>query len=256
MARQQIQADTMSPATNPAPGGKRPNIPIFFAIIGLAALAVVVELLRFPNLWGRPELLALAILTPLVAGAFVAIIISRLWPRTSGALRIGLTGALVALLAIDLAVFVLPSFAPRTTANDTAPTFATATTIVNATGTPATAPTPTPALTTRTGKFNEAPGIDTAAGNATLGLASDGRIVLRLDHFKASAGPDLYVYLVTVAKPTSSSEVQSGLEVARLKATTGDQNYFLPAGTDITRYKAAVIYCKSFSVIFGYATLT
>lgn len=260
MARQDMQEDMQAsatpPAPSPAPGGRRPNIPIFAIIMGLAALAVVIELFRFPNLWGRSELLALAILTPLVGGAFVAVILARLWQRTPSALRIGLTGALVALLAIDLAVFVLPSFAPRTTANDTAPTFAITTTAVSAPTSPATAQTSTPALAARTGTFNEAPGIDTAAGNATLGLASDGRIVLRLDHFRASAGPDLFVYLVTVARPTTSAEVQSGLEVAPLKATTGDQNYILPAGIDVSQYKAAVIYCKSFSVIFGYATLS
>lgn len=48
----------------------------------------------------------------------------------------------------------------------------------------------------------------------------------------------------------------SGLEVSTLKATSGDQNYTLPAGTDPAKYKAVVIYCKSFSVIFGYANLT
>jgi hypothetical protein len=46
-----------------------------------------------------------------------------------------------------------------------------------------------------------------------------------------------------------------GLEVGKLKATAGETNYTLPAGLDLGQFKAVVIYCKSFNVIFGYANL-
>ena len=45
-------------------------------------------------------------------------------------------------------------------------------------------------------------------------------------------------------------------EVGKLQATTGGSNYELAATTDITQFKSVVIYCKSFSVIFGYANLS
>ena len=47
-----------------------------------------------------------------------------------------------------------------------------------------------------------------------------------------------------------------GVETGKLKATTGASNYELAATTDITKYKSVVIYCKSFSVVFGYANLS
>jgi hypothetical protein len=35
----------------------------------------------------------------------------------------------------------------------------------------------------------------------------------------------------------------------------GNQNYDIPAGTDLSRYQSVVIYCKPFHVVFATATL-
>ncbi len=86
-------------------------------------------------------------------------------------------------------------------------------------------------------------------------MTSDNQLVLRFEQLQAANGPDLHVYLSRVASPSTTEQVMDGLEVGRLKATTGSSNYALPAGTDPSQFKSVVIYCKSFSTIFGYANL-
>jgi hypothetical protein len=41
-----------------------------------------------------------------------------------------------------------------------------------------------------------------------------------------------------------------------LKATHGNSNYALPDSLDLGTYRSVVVYCRSFSVIFGYANLS
>ena len=62
-------------------------------------------------------------------------------------------------------------------------------------------------------------------------------------------GPDLYVYLAT-DKSTSDF-----VDLGKLKANNGNQNYEVPEGTDLTKYDTVLIWCKSFSVLFGSADL-
>ena len=98
--------------------------------------------------------------------------------------------------------------------------------------------------------------MDTVAGNVTLGKTSDGKVILRFENLNSANGPDLHVYLSKQASPATTQQVMDGVEVGKLKATTGASNYELTATTDITQYKSVVIYCKSFSVVFGYANLS
>lgn len=87
---------------------------------------------------------------------------------------------------------------------------------------------------------------------------SDGTFVLRLEEFKVTNGPDLYVYLSGHPGPRSGSQVHEGgaLEVARLKGNIGNQNYALPPNVDLSKFKSVVIYCKQFSVVFSTAKLS
>jgi hypothetical protein len=59
----------------------------------------------------------------------------------------------------------------------------------------------------------------------------------------------LYVYLAT--DKSASDFVDLGV----LKANIGNQNYEIPEGTDLAKYKTVVIWCKAFSVLFGSADL-
>ena len=88
-----------------------------------------------------------------------------------------------------------------------------------------------------------------AEGVAKIIQLADGTDILRLENFKTTNGPDLYVYLST--DKTNADIVNPG----RLKGNKGNQNYLIPAGTDITKYNTALIWCRAFSVIFGSAQL-
>ena len=92
-------------------------------------------------------------------------------------------------------------------------------------------------------------GFHSAEGVAQIIQLADGTNILRLENFKATNGPDLYVYLST--DKTNVDIVNLG----RLKGNIGNQNYLIPAGTDITKYNTALIWCRAFSVIFGSAQL-
>ena len=85
-------------------------------------------------------------------------------------------------------------------------------------------------------------GIHNAEGVAKVIALDDGTSVLRLENFKATNGPDLYVYLAT---DKSASDI---VNLGRLKGNIGNQNYPIPAGTDLTKYNTALIWCKAFSV--------
>ncbi len=92
-------------------------------------------------------------------------------------------------------------------------------------------------------------GIHNAEGQAKVINLSDGSNFLRLEDFRSTNGPDLYVYLST--DKGNSDFVNLG----RLKGNIGDQNYKIPEGTDLSKYDTALIWCQAFSVLFGSAEL-
>jgi hypothetical protein len=92
-------------------------------------------------------------------------------------------------------------------------------------------------------------GIHNAEGMAKVIRLDDASMILRLENFKATNGPDLYVYLAT---DESASDF---VDLGRLKGNIGNQNYEIPEGTDFSRYDTVLIWCKAFSVLFGSAEL-
>jgi hypothetical protein len=93
-------------------------------------------------------------------------------------------------------------------------------------------------------------GIHDAQGIVKVIPVESGGNVLRLEDLVVTNGPDLYVYLST---DKSASDF---VNLGRLKANIGSQNYPIPAGTDMTKYDTVLIWCKAFSVLFGSADLT
>jgi hypothetical protein len=237
------------------PPNTPPNMPLFYALLAGAVGVAVALLIAFPNLVSNPGYLALVLLTPLLGGATIALMVSGAQRRLPGQTATIVRGALAVVVVLDLAAFALPIFIGGQTGHDTAPTFMTP--VAHATQSAASA-TATPALATFSGQFDPHSGShgDSVSGTAILGVTADGSAVLRLQNLNATNGPDLYVYLSTVASPSTNAQVMNGLEVSKLKATSGDSNYTLPGGTDITQFKAVAVYCKSFSTLFGYANLT
>jgi electron transfer DM13 len=95
------------------------------------------------------------------------------------------------------------------------------------------------------------------AGTATVHEIG-GQRLLRFTGFKTSNGPDVRVYLVAAADAADNESVTKAgfVELGTLKGTEGDQNYEIPAGLDLTRYRAVTIWCRRFSVNFATAPLT
>ncbi len=92
-------------------------------------------------------------------------------------------------------------------------------------------------------------GIHNAEGQAKVIQLSDGSNFLRLEDFRSTNGPDLYVYLST---DKGASDI---VNLGRLKGNVGDQNYEIPDGTDLSKYDTALIWCQAFSVLFGSSEL-
>lgn len=91
-------------------------------------------------------------------------------------------------------------------------------------------------------------------GTAKILRAPDGSLVLRLEEFSVTNGPDLFVILSTDPGGSRGS-ASDGLDLGGLRATDGNINYQIPVGTDVTSYKSAIIYCRQFNVVFAIATL-
>jgi Electron transfer DM13 len=93
-------------------------------------------------------------------------------------------------------------------------------------------------------------GFHKAEGIAKVINLADGRTFLRLENLKTTNGPDLYVYL-SVGK-----DALDIVNLGRLKGNIGNQNYEIPAGTDLSKYNTALIWCKAFSTLFGSSKLS
>jgi hypothetical protein len=245
--------DTNRAGNAPDPRAGQPNLLVFWGLLSAGALVAVAFLLKFPNLLTNPANLALTTLTPIAVGLTLGIQFSGLARRLPGLTVNGVRAVAAALIALDLVVYAGPLFFSGNAGKDSAPAFVSTATSAPSSGATATT---APAATTLSGVFDHRAGVDTVAGNARLGKTSDGKVILRFENLSSANGPDLHVYLSKQTSPATTQQVMDGVEVGKLKATTGASNYELAATTDITQFKSVVIYCKSFSVVFGYANLT
>jgi len=94
-------------------------------------------------------------------------------------------------------------------------------------------------------------------GMATIYQAPDGKRILRFTGFETSNGPDVQVYLVAAADANDNETVTKAgfIHLGALKGNRGDQNYDIPDGVDLDRYRAATIWCRRFGVNFATAPL-
>ena len=110
---------------------------------------------------------------------------------------------------------------------------------------------PAASLSTSMGSFvGVGDGIHDAQGDVLVIESDDGTRFLRFENFKATNGPDLFVYLAT--DETASDFVNLGA----LKGNIGNQNYMIPPGADLSNYDTVLIWCKQFAVLFGSADLS
>ncbi len=76
--------------------------------------------------------------------------------------------------------------------------------------------------------------------------------------FEVGPGPKFHVYLVPERNVTPATRVASApfVDLGRLRAFKGSQNYPLPPGVDVARYGSAVIWCEQFGVLISPAALS
>jgi hypothetical protein len=104
------------------------------------------------------------------------------------------------------------------------------------------------------GTFHGSDDFHFGRGTARLIETAAGEYVVRLEDFAVRNGPDLYVYL----SPDPAGYAKDAIELGRLKADRGNQNYAVPAGAldDPARAASVVIWCKQFSHLFATAPLS
>jgi len=75
--------------------------------------------------------------------------------------------------------------------------------------------------------------------------------------FEVGPGPKFHVYLVPEKEVVSSTNVERTMfvDLGRLKAFKGSQNYEVPAGIDLAKYGSVVIWCEQFGVLISPAKL-
>jgi hypothetical protein len=118
------------------------------------------------------------------------------------------------------------------------------------------------------GKSNEAKTLATGtfhgkvhqtSGRATVYQEADGKLLLRLTNFKTSNGTDVHVVLIAAKDADDDANFLKNntdrIELGKLKGNEGDQNYSIPAGTDLAKFQTVSIYCERFDANFGAAPL-
>lgn len=107
------------------------------------------------------------------------------------------------------------------------------------------------------GSFTRIDAGHAGSGTATIVRDETGALILRLDDFSVTNGPDLFIGLSGHPQPRSSAELHADgyLQLEPLKGSRGSQNYALPADLDLPAYQSVVIYCRAFSVLFSTAEL-
>lgn len=92
-------------------------------------------------------------------------------------------------------------------------------------------------------------------GQGTATIYAD---LVRLEaDFEVGPGPKFHVYLVPLAEVTPQTEVENTMyvDLGRLKAFSGSQNYPVPVGTDLADFGSVVIWCEQFNVLISPATI-
>jgi hypothetical protein len=88
----------------------------------------------------------------------------------------------------------------------------------------------------------------TVAGNVKI-FRTDTSNTLMLMDLSSSNGPDLRVYISKEMYPVNF------IDLGALKATGGNQVYNIPGLVDFTQYKYALIHCRQYNHLFGWALL-
>jgi len=103
------------------------------------------------------------------------------------------------------------------------------------------------ALPQAVGTFSNGP-YGSVSGEAKI-LLTGTSYQLKLMSFSSSNGPDLRVYLSKEMNPVNY------IDLGPLKATGGNQLYDINGPVNFTQYKYALVHCRQFNHLFGWALL-
>lgn len=75
--------------------------------------------------------------------------------------------------------------------------------------------------------------------------------------FEVGPGPKYHVYLVPEAQVVPSTNVARTMfvDLGRLRAFKGSQNYEIPVGLDLAKFGSVVVWCEQFGVLISPAKL-
>lgn len=75
--------------------------------------------------------------------------------------------------------------------------------------------------------------------------------------FEVGPGPKYHVYLVPLDEimPSTAVDETMYVDLGRLKAFTGSQNYPVPVGIDLQDFGSIVIWCEQFNILISPATI-
>lgn len=95
------------------------------------------------------------------------------------------------------------------------------------------------------------------SGTASLVKLPDGTLLVRLENLASSDGPDIKIWLSELEAGGDWFKYRAGryLDLGPIKATHGNHNYVVPAGSDVSGLDTVVLWCDRFSVAFGSAAL-
>jgi hypothetical protein len=101
--------------------------------------------------------------------------------------------------------------------------------------------------------------VHATSGKVAIYDGKNAEKTLRLTQFKTSNGPDVHVILIAANDAMDNDNFLDKkidrVELGKLKGNEGDQNYMIPAGTDLSKFRTVVIYCERFNATFGAAPL-
>ena len=95
------------------------------------------------------------------------------------------------------------------------------------------------------------------SGRASVIEKPDGSRALRLENFSVTNGPVLEVWLSAATNPKDSPAISGAayLSLGALKSTSGNQEYPIPQGANLSGFHAVTIWCVQFKVNFSSAEL-
>ena len=105
------------------------------------------------------------------------------------------------------------------------------------------------------GNFYGVDDLHQGSGKALIYQTGENAYLLRLENFQVTNGPQLHVIMGVDENPYNLDTLGDYLDLGALKGNIGDQNYVIPAGTNLEAYGSIVIYCVPFRAIFAIAPL-